>query len=86
MKEDIIILENAIKYSEKQFEELGEYTYLDKDIMQAIENIIKRNKELEEKINKEIEKLNENLKYETNRRIISNIQYTIDTLEYLLKE
>jgi hypothetical protein len=48
MEEDIIILETAIKYSKKQFEELGEYTYLDKDKMQSIENLIKRNTELKE--------------------------------------
>jgi hypothetical protein len=68
MKEDIIILENAIKYSQKQFEEIGEYTYLDKDKMQAIENLIKRNKELEEE-NKILrdKRFNENLEKTSKR-------------------
>jgi hypothetical protein len=89
MKEDIIILENAIKYSQKQFEEIGEYTYLDKDKMQAIENLIKRNKELEEE-NAEMKALFEiqssiakELDFDTPNKMtrFKNTYYVPDTME-----
>lgn len=42
IKEDIKLLENAIKCNKKQFEELGVHILLQDDEMKAIENILNR--------------------------------------------
>ena len=56
--EDIEILENKIKMSRDLFNNIGSYTYLDEAIMQAIENLIERNKELEKHYEHEQEYIN----------------------------
>lgn len=56
---NIEILENAIKCNKKQFEEIGTHILLQDDEMKAIENLIKRNKDLEEMLKHRIKYTNE---------------------------
>lgn len=64
MEEDIVFLEKMIK-EYKTFGDLYNLDYEDTDrIYQAIENLIDRNKELEEKHRKVLNKLDEDIKEE----------------------